>query len=295
MKIFILFIFIFTLSSSHASESYNSRYYNTLLGTSEDAMIGECGPDITSWFLKDIKAHLKLSMDWKEKSFGPMESLRFRNHAGLLMSQKWMNFNKVSKGVCTHTVSIAGYCLDRRVLGSFLFGLISYKTPPQPFNAKGAISLGWKKFKFYNRDQPHFSQHENFNKIPKFFTYAASQLGYSFGEKNTNILSMNGKKFKARFKNSIENLKNTLKIEKIKLNPDTLFHLSVGEGYSTKQCHVSKSKYTSDISSLEWTLQKYSRVYGERFNSPIEFVNSTNVSLNYSDFIEILAIDYEKY
>ena len=150
-------------------------------------------------------------MDWKEKSFGPMESLRFRNHAGLLMSQKWMNFNKVSKGVCTHTVSIAGYCLDRRVLGSFLFGLISYKTPPQPFNAKGAISLGWKKFKFYNRDQPHFSQHENFNKIPKFFTYAASQLGYSFGEKNTNILSMNGKKFKARFKNSIENYEKALK------------------------------------------------------------------------------------
>ena len=295
MKLFFLFTFIFTISSTHASTSYNSRYYNTLLGTSEDAMIGECGPDITSWFLKDMKAHLKLSIEWKEKSFGPMESLRFRNHAGLLMSHKWMNFNKEPKDFCRHTVSVAGYCLDRRVLGSFLFGLISYKTPPQPFNAKGAISLGWKKFKFYNKDQPHFSQHQNFNKIPKFFTYAASQLGFSFGEKSKNIMSMNEELFKAIFKNTIENLKNTLQIEKIKLNSDTLFYSSVGDGYSTKQCRISMNKYTSDISSLDWTLQKYGRVYGESFNSPIEFVNSTNVSLNYSEFIEILAIDYEKY
>jgi hypothetical protein len=90
-----------------------------------------CGPDVTQWFYEDLKKHI----EWAKKFQGTgSRIMEFAHQAKNLMAHKWMTFDhgdgECATNDCRATVTLAGVCIRKNVLGNIAFMLIGTMFPP---------------------------------------------------------------------------------------------------------------------------------------------------------------------
>lgn len=142
-----------------------------------------CGPDVTEWFYKEIKAHLDYAKR-NVKKLGPSIFL-FRDQAAYNMAYKWMDFIIQGCGTekCEHTVLLADLCIRKNQLGNIMFMIVGSIYPPFPFSRQGVAQQGYKINKGrYPKDHPHAENYGIFAGTPRTDNLAAFSFGTYIGE-----------------------------------------------------------------------------------------------------------------
>jgi RHS repeat-associated protein len=119
-----------------------------------------CGPDVTTWFIKDLANQLSIiqhayevvesdTRDLQEEGVLVLASTRkletFRKYMARL-AYKWMDFSApgTATGKCYATVELAGKCIRKNQLGNIAFAYLANLAPPPGFNGRTAINWAYK-------------------------------------------------------------------------------------------------------------------------------------------------------
>jgi RHS repeat-associated protein len=138
-----------------------------------------CGPDVTEWFLKDLRSHaadlrlaLKVYSDDQDKMI-----VYFAEVAKYYLSYKWMDFSKegCGTGKGAHTVMFAGVCIRKNQLGNIAFGYISNITGLG--NDLTTIRMGYIPGSTYDKTHPHRANFGKYVGMQRADNLAAFSLG----------------------------------------------------------------------------------------------------------------------
>ena len=148
-----------------------------------------CGPDVTKWFVNDLKDHYdRLTMQLKALST-PQYVLYWKRNAKYFMSHKWMQFSAdgCGTGRCAETVMLGGTCIRKNQLGNIAFGFIVRMVPPYPvkpnpkLNPLDPIEYGYSLGPTYSANHPHAGNWGGFAGLDRGDNLAAFSMGYHLG------------------------------------------------------------------------------------------------------------------
>jgi capsid protein len=81
----------------------------------------ETGPNVTSWFARDLLAHLKHRFDKGHQGFPPADMPAYKHQAADLMSYKWLDFGSPGAGKGANTVIVGDMAMAKKQLGNIAF------------------------------------------------------------------------------------------------------------------------------------------------------------------------------
>jgi hypothetical protein len=225
-----------------------------------------CGPDVTEWFLKDLKQHLDSLRRNRKATTDDAYFESFRQRMKYLLAYKWMPFGttECGTGKCKNTVMFAGVCMRKNQLGNIAFGFLTNFTGL--INNKITVSLAYSGVPYlipgvntYDKTHPYANNFGKYIGAQRADNLAAFSLGAEISAiplvdtlsldklaqlvltfiKNNNTFN----KYASLYYGSDQNAGLTL---------DNLTFVPEYEGFNTQSCKPCKGSTYSGRGSEAW-------------------------------------------
>jgi RHS repeat-associated protein len=139
-----------------------------------------CGPDVTLWFLKDLRKYVSRLRGAREIMNDIEYAKTWRLAVKYWLCYKWMSFTceGCGTGKCANTVMFAGVCLRKNQLGNIAFGFLVNTTGllSEKYDITTAYSVIGANGT-YDRDHPYSGNYGQYAGASRADNLAAFSLG----------------------------------------------------------------------------------------------------------------------